>query len=273
MSLLTLNDVGYGIRGKALLEGANITLRPGELTVAIGPNGAGKSTLLRLCCGELSPTSGRVLWNGVDLASVPAWRLAASRAVLPQASSLGFPFMVGEVVRLGMETVGRKLSRHVIAGIIQESLTSADVHHLPDRSYETLSGGERQRVHFARAIAQLAAGRAASQKGSASGAAPLAQALFLDEPTASLDIHHQLLLIREARRLADRGIAVFAVLHDLGLAAACADHVVLLSQGKIVAQGAPVEVLTPTWVRDVFGVETEILQGQKGHPAFAYHLP
>jgi len=267
MSLLTLSAASYGVRGKILLNQASMTLRPGELTVAIGPNGAGKSTLLRLCCGELAPTGGRVLWDGADLASMPPWRLAAARAVLPQASSLGFPFTVAEVVRLGMETVGRKLTRAAATAIIDSSLASADVEHLTGRSYETLSGGERQRVHFARAVAQLAAGRAAS------GRDDLPQALFLDEPTASLDIHHQLLLMREARRLADSGVAVFAVLHDLSLASSCADAILLMRNGGIVAQGAPDVVLTPDWVRRVFGVEAEILQASRGGPAFAYRLP
>lgn len=267
MSLLSLVDASFSIRGKTLLDKASLDIRPGQLTVAIGPNGAGKSTLLRLCCGELTPTAGRVLWNGTDLARIPAWRLAAARAVLPQASNLGFPFTVAEVVRLGMETVGRKLSRTSVAEIIASSLANADVSHLPDRSYETLSGGERQRVHFARAIAQLAAGRASA------AASPPPQALFLDEPTASLDIHHQLLLIREARRLADSGVAVFAVLHDLGLASSCADNIVLMRGGSIVAQGAPSEVLSPAWVREVFGVEAEIIHGRSGKPAFTYHLP
>lgn len=272
MSLLSLANAAYSVRGKTLLNGASFALRPGQLMVAVGPNGAGKSTLLRLCCGELSPTAGRVMWNDADLAAIPAWRLAAARAVLPQSSNLGFSFTVGEVVRLGMETVGRKLPRSAGASIISDSLTSADVGHLSDRSYETLSGGERQRVHFARCVAQLAAGRAAAGSGAGNDGA-LAQALFLDEPTSSLDIHHQLLLIREARRLADSGVAVFAVLHDLSLASSCADHVLLMRGGQIVAQGAPDAVLTPAWVRDVFGVEAEILQSQASGAAFTYRLP
>ncbi|MFC0284601.1 ATP-binding cassette domain-containing protein [Camelimonas abortus] len=265
MSLLQLRDAGYATRGRTLLAAVNLTLAPGTFKVVLGPNGAGKSTLLRLCCGELARTAGAALWEGADLAATPAWRLAAARAVLPQASSPGFPFTVGEVARMGAETVGRRLPRRTIAAIVRDSLERADMAHLAGQRYDTLSGGERQRAHFARALAQLAAGRAAAD-------GPLRQALFLDEPTASLDIRHQLLLLREARRLADDGLAVMAALHDLA-PAACADDILLLRAGRPLALGAPDEVLAPALLRAAFGVKTETLRGRDGARAFIHRLP
>jgi iron complex transport system ATP-binding protein len=265
VTLLTLKAASYAVRGRNLVDAVELALDPGELLVVVGPNGAGKSTLVKLACGELTPTGGRVLWEGQELGRWPAWSLAAARAVLPQASGLAFPFTVGEVVRLGLDVVGRALPARRREEMVRDALARGDVGHLVGRSYQTLSGGERQRVHFARAVAQLAAGRLAA-------GAPRRQALFLDEPTASLDIHHQLLLMHEARRLAREGVAVLAVLHDLNLAAAVADRVVLMRGGRLVATGAPEEALSTARIREVFAVEAEILRGAGGEAIYAFSM-
>ena len=228
----------------ALVDAVDFAAGAGEVTVIVGPNGAGKSTLLKLLCGELKATRGDVLVEGRPLAAMPAWRLACRRAVLPQASTLAFPFTAQEVARLGVEGIGRGLSRPARERLVAEALERADAAHLAGRLYQALSGGEQQRVQFARVLAQLAAGRTVEAQ----------QILFLDEPVASLDLKHQLALLREARALAAAGLAIVAVLHDLQLAAACADALVVLHRGRAVARGAPTPVLSRAILAEVFEV-------------------
>ncbi|QFU14877.1 heme ABC transporter ATP-binding protein [Microvirga thermotolerans] len=230
--------------GRRLLDGVGLAVGEGSFTVVLGPNGAGKSTLLRVLCGELSPDSGEVRLAGERLSRIPPWRLAHRRAVMPQASELAFPFTAFEVASLGVEGLGRGLSRADRRRMAFDALERADVGHLAERDYRTLSGGERQRVHFARVLAQLMAGRTVEAR----------QVLFLDEPIASLDLKHQLALLDAARGLCRDGVTVVAVLHDLQLAAGVADRAVLLCGGRPVAQGRPEAVLTPARLAAVFGV-------------------
>jgi iron complex transport system ATP-binding protein len=243
-ALLEAEDLSYRTGNRTLVDGIDLSFAGGTFSVVIGPNGAGKSTLLRLLCGELSPTHGTVRWNGEPLRAIPAWRLAHRRAVMPQASDLGFPFTALEVASLGTEGIGRGLSHHDRQRLAREALEQADVAHLAPRNYQTLSGGERQRVHFARVLAQLAAGRTVETR----------QVLFLDEPIASLDLKHQLTLLETARSLSRDGLGIVAVLHDLQLAADLADDLILLHGGRLAARGTPDAVLTPDRLAGIFGV-------------------
>lgn len=243
-AILEARAVAYATGGRDLIETIDLSVESGTVTIIVGPNGAGKSTLLRVLCGELSPTRGEVLLDGHPLRAIPAWRLAHRRAVMSQASELGFPFSAFEVARLGVEGIGRGLSRGDRQRIVLDALEQADVAHLARRNYQTLSGGERQRVHFARVLAQLEAGRTVETR----------QVLFLDEPIASLDLKHQLALLSEAGKLAREGRTVIAVLHDLQLAAGIGDSLVLMQAGRLVARGRADAVLSPGRLSDVFGV-------------------
>lgn len=252
MTALEARGVSFSVGTKNLLQDIDVAVAAGEMVVVAGPNGAGKSTLLRLLSGELRPTRGSVRYGGDDVCRLPAWRLALVRAVLPQSTHVAFPFRVHEIVQLGLDGVGRKLPRVVRDQIAYDVMAAADVGHLRDRLYQTLSGGEQQRVQFARVLGQLGAGRhLASAPDSGNSPAPV---LLLDEPVSSLDLKHQSALLRTARQLSRQGVAVLAILHDLNLAAAFGDRLVVLSQGRVAAQGAPVDVLTDRLLRTVFEV-------------------
>jgi iron complex transport system ATP-binding protein len=242
--LLEAKGISYRSGGRMLVETVDLSIVGGSFTIVIGPNGAGKSTLLRILSGEISPTEGEVHLGGKPLRSIRPWRLAHGRAVMPQASDLSFPFTVFEVACLGVEGIGKGLSRGERQRIALDALEQADVAHLARRNYQTLSGGERQRVHFARVLAQLQAGRTVETR----------QVLFLDEPIASLDLRHQLALLQTAKSLARDGLAVVAVLHDLQFAAGIGDDLVLMHGGRLVMRGRPETVLTPARLADVFGV-------------------
>lgn len=247
--VIEVHEAGFSIRSKTLVGQCSLALKPGRVTVIIGPNGAGKSTLLKLMSGELKPTAGVVESLGEPVARIPVWRLACRRAVMAQAARLNFPFVVHEVVRLGIEGVGRSYPQAEQDMLVKTALEQADVLALAARDYQSLSGGEQQRVQFARVLCQLQAGRSVE---------PL-QALLLDEPIASLDLCHQLGLMNAAKALAQgQQVAVLAVLHDLNLAAHYADELIAMDRGRIVARGAPAEVLTPELLLEVFGVENHV---------------
>ncbi len=225
---------------RRVLSDVTLAFAPGQLVVIAGPNGAGKSTLIKALSGELSPSQGAVLLDGVALHRMPAAALAARRAVVPQATVLSFPFTVLEVVRLGSSVPGFGHDGHDESAIA--ALASVDLSHLAHRLYTELSGGERQRVHFARALCQL--------RSSTFVAGPTV--LLLDEPTSNLDLAHQMLLLGQAKQEARAGRIVVAVLHDLNLAAAWADEVILIGNGGVVAQGTPNAIFSDTVLSELY---------------------
>ena len=233
---------------RAVLDGVDVALAAGELLVVVGPNGAGKSTLLRVLAGELRPHEGAVRLLDRPLGAWAPEALARVRAVLPQESSLAFPFSALEVVMLGRAPHGGRAGAHAY-DVCRAALDAVGMTAYARRPYPTLSGGERQRVQLARVLAQIWP----ADDGAADAAMP-ARLLFLDEPTAALDLAQQHRALAAARRFAGHGVAVLAVLHDINLAAQHADRVLVLHDGRVAALGPPDEVLTPAVVRRVFGM-------------------
>ncbi len=239
--MLEARDVHLRRGGRTVLEGVSLGLRPGELVAVVGPNGAGKSSLFAVLAGDLRPERGEALLDGRRLSTFTAAALAAERAALEQTPAIAAPFTVAELVALGMAAVPRAAFDE--AALAGRAMAAAGVTALASRPADRLSGGERARAHLARVLAQLWAGRAAGA----------GQFLLLDEPTASLDLGHQIEAMRAARSEAAAGAGVLAVLHDLNLAAAFADRVVLLCAGRVAAAGTPVEVLEARRLSAVYG--------------------
>ncbi|MDO5603974.1 MAG: heme ABC transporter ATP-binding protein [Paracoccus sp. (in: a-proteobacteria)] len=237
---MSLIASGLSLRrgGRAILRGIDLRADPGQVTAIIGANGSGKTTLMRLLTGEMPPDAGAVSLNGHDLAGLGPARLARMRGVLPQASALSFPFTVAEVVGIGQEALGRPDGARIPA-----ALARVDLAGYGGRMYQQLSGGEQARAQLARVLVQV--WDSITDDGPAW--------LFLDEPVSSLDIAHQLWVMDEARRFADAGGGVVVVMHDLNLTAMYADHVVLLSQGGVLASGPPAEVLTSDSLSAAYG--------------------
>ncbi len=241
--MLKVGNLGCARGGCQILSGIDFCLEGGEVLAVLGTNGAGKSTLLATLSGELPRADGDIVLAGRPLDAWSAVARAQRLAVLPQSSSLAFAFSVEEVVLLGRlpHASGRDEDRR----IAREAMRAADIEHLQQRSYLALSGGERQRVHLARVLAQIW-----------DSAEPAC--LLLDEPTASLDLAHQRLILQQAREIAQRGNAVLLVLHDLNLAARYADRLLLLDQGGMSALGTPWQVLQAERIKRVFGVEVQV---------------
>ena len=244
--MLEARNVTVMANGNTLLRQASVTASPGRILVLIGPNGAGKSTLLRVFSGELVPSRGEALLDGRPLGTYSSAELARRRAVVPQSSMLAFPFTVLEVAMLGITVPGFAASSATAAQAAMAALDDLGLSALADRLYLHLSGGERQRVHIARALCQL---------GLPTFRAGESKCLLLDEPTANLDLAHQVLVLEAVRRQAESGAAVVAVMHDLNLAAALADDVVLLVHGQVAAAGPGLQVLQDVLLSAAYGCE------------------
>jgi len=236
---LQLCEVSLAIGGHWLLQEISLDFTPGTLTALLGPNGAGKSTLLGIAAGDLQPTQGEVRLRGKPISDWRARPLARARAVMPQDHAVRFAFSVREVVAMGRLPHAPDPARD--ARIIDDSLTAADVTHLARRDVQTLSGGESARTAFARVLTQDA---------------PL---ILLDEPTAALDMQHQEATLRRLRELADGGACVIVVLHDLNLAAAYSDRIVLLQSGRLAADGSPRAVLTEATIARVYRQNVRVI--------------
>lgn len=234
--------------GSDRLSDVSFTLEAGEVLAVVGPNGAGKSTLLKSIAAELPIRRGEIRVLGQPLERWATPRLARIRGVLPQESSLTFPFTALEVVLMGRAPHVGRSSRERDQEIARQALDEVELGALENRLYPTLSGGERQRVHLARVLTQLWTDEPGEPR-----------LLLLDEPVSNLDLARQHRVLELARRLADHGAAVMAVLHDLNLSAQHADRVAILRQGTLVNVGTPREVLTPRLLHHVFDVEAVIL--------------
>lgn len=250
MSLIAAG-LDVALSRRPVLHHVSMTARAGRLTAIIGPNGSGKTTLLRVLTAEIAPDRGRILLNGRDVAGQSPQALARQRAVLPQQSALSFPFTASEIVGIGLDAL--PLEGACRTALIREALARVGLPGHAGRLWQDMSGGEQQRVQLARALAQTAA--------PAPGGEP--RWLFLDEPVSSLDIAHQLAVMRLAADHATAGGGTVAILHDLNLTAMFADHVVLLVGGRVLAEGPPDQVLSDRLLSCAYGCPLRVCQAPR----------
>lgn len=245
LSELRVEGVQYGFPTRPdFLGPISLSVAPGQCWAIVGPNGAGKSTLLRLLAGLYRPHRGSVRLGGRELTDMPARRRAYHIAFLPQHPPTELNLSVRSIILMGRfphRSFGLFESAEDYR-IVDRAMSTTETLGFSDRPIRTLSGGEAQRVHLAAAIAQEP------------------QILMLDEPTASLDLQHQLAIFAILRRRAtENGLSVIVVTHDVNLAAQSCTHVLLLDDGRSVAAGPPEEVLTPEVLGPVYGVEMTTL--------------
>lgn len=238
--------LSLGSPAKQVLNDISLEIAPGTCAMLLGPNGAGKSTLLHVLSGGSSGFEGDVFYDGQALRSITSEALAQQRAVLMQHNHVPFPYRVAEIVMMARHPFHARSTQEEDTAICEQAMHAADVYTLRDRVFFTLSGGEQQRVMLARAMAQL-------------WKVPHGY-LFLDEPTSALDMQHQKMLLGYMKEYAAGGGTVLCIVHDINLAAAYADMIILMRQGGIIAQGAPSCVFTEDSIRDVFSVEATITQ-------------
>lgn len=255
MSLL-IDDVSLTIDGRRILDSITAELPSGAVTGILGPNGAGKSTLLRVIAGIQRPSAGRVVLDAADIHTMRRRDAAQRIALLEQSAELANDLTVIDVVLLGRiphrsGLLGSFDGPHDRA-IALRALHAVGAIEFAERSWQSLSGGERQRVQIARALAQEP------------------RMLLLDEPTNHLDVSAQLSLLAQVRGLE---LTSVAALHDLNLAAAYCDHLIVLSGGRLVAAGAPTDVLTPELIERVYGAASDVIRHPRhGGPLVVYAM-
>jgi iron complex transport system ATP-binding protein len=246
---LAAEEVSFAFRTRPVLSRVSMALAAGELVGVLGPNGSGKTTLLRLLAGLAAPSSGTVRLDGAPLAGLARRALARRLALVPQDPHLDYPFTALEVALMGRAPHQRGLGLPSARDLAtaERALALVDAAALAARPVDRLSGGERQRVFVARALAQEPA------------------VLLLDEPTTHLDVRHQLDVHALVRRLCrEEGLACVTVVHDLNLAMAYCDRVVVLAAGHVAASGPPAAALTPERVAAVFGVPMTVVPHPSG---------
>ncbi len=248
-----LRAAGMRYGAAEVLAGVDLRLNPGELTAVVGPNGAGKSTLLGIMGGLRQGHTGECRFDGLEVGRWNRRAFARRVSFVPQATRVEFPFTAEEVALMGRapHAAGLLESPHDRQAV-HDAMHSTDTLHLRERDFRSLSGGEQQRVILAAALAQSP------------------EALLLDEPTTYLDLRHQVSLYRILRDLCARGVLVAAVTHDLNLAAAYATRVVVLSGGRVVADGPPEESFRSDRLRSVFEVPAELLRAPDGRHWIRY---
>ncbi|MCC6316512.1 MAG: heme ABC transporter ATP-binding protein [Gemmatimonadaceae bacterium] len=259
--MLKATDLSFTIDGARLLSDVGVTFEPGKLSLVLGPNGAGKSTLVKVLSGQLAPQRGEVRYADRPLSQWAERDLARVRAVLSQNVELAFPLRVWEVVLMGRYPHFTGAPGAVDERACEDAMRYFDVLDWADRNYLTLSGGERQRVQFARVMAQIWYARDGAHRW-----------LLLDEPLTFLDIRYQFDFLRRVRTLLAGGdLVVVGVVHDLNLAARFADHIVLLSHGRVLAAGTPRDVLRAELVGEAFGITPTVRTDEDGGLHLLFH--
>ena len=246
---IEVDDLHAGYGKHAVLRSLSLRIAPGAVSVIVGANGCGKSTLLRCMARLHRPASGAIRVGGDDLAALPATQRAQRIGFLPQFPQAPGGLRVEQLVAFGRHPHRRLLNRWSAADreAVREALAQTDLLDHAQRPLEQLSGGQRQRAWLAMTLAQQT------------------PVLLLDEPASMLDPGHQLELLALIRRLANAGRSIVMVLHDL-TAARHADHLITLDRGQLAASGAPGDVLTPALLRQLYGIDSHILQAPDGSP-------
>lgn len=246
--LIELRGVGVERGKRPILHDVSLEVTQGEVLAVVGPNGAGKSTLLATLAGEILPARGEAMIVGRPSSSYRPRELARLRSVLLQSNDVSFPFRVAQVVQMGRNPWSGTEEADLDEQLVKQAMSEVGIDHLANRRFNELSGGERARVSLARVLAQHT------------------DLLLLDEPTAALDLHHQDRVMDLVRSRATGTRAVVVVLHDLSLAAAYADRVVLIADGTVQSVGTPREVLDPEQLSKIYGVPLRIMDSPDGHP-------
>ncbi|WP_417617499.1 ABC transporter ATP-binding protein [Oceanisphaera sp.] len=243
MSLI-LEHLSLGYRQGLIVDDLSLTAEAGRLSMLLGPNGTGKSTLLKGIAALLDPQQGRVVLDGQDLATMSRARRAGQLVYLPQTTPVGVRITVFEAILMALKVHGKVRVTDDDLALVRGVLNELEIEHLSSRYLEQLSGGQRQMVAIAQALIRRP------------------KVLLLDEPTSALDLYHSLHIMAVLRRLTrEQNMVTLVAIHDLNLAARCADDVLAVKGGKLQAFGPLHQCLQAELIQTLYGVEAEILPG------------
>jgi iron complex transport system ATP-binding protein len=242
--MLVADQLTFKVGEKTLVEDISFTLSPGELLIILGANGAGKSTLFHMLSGDKTPSKGTVTLDNKNLRTYSIQELALKRAVVNQQNTMNMAFTVKEIVLMGRYPHFEHSSSQRDAQIANKMMHLTGITHLSQRSYLSLSGGEQQRVQLSRVLAQIWDIENA--------------VLLMDEPVSNLDILYQQQTLAIAKKLAERGVMVLAILHDINLTSQYADRIIMLKGGRKYYEGSPADVLLSDNIDDIFNIQADI---------------
>lgn len=246
--MLKLQEIQYNISGKQILSNVNIDFAPGQLHMILGPNGSGKTSLMKIASGQIENFQGHVSYDNLSIKEITTATLATYRSYLSQQNNIPFPIKVNELIQMGRyphyEYQATKKDYEIIHAIIEK----LEIKHLQNRDFNTLSGGEQQRVQFARVLAQVWEQTPGKNRY-----------LFLDEPLNNLDIQYQKYLLQTIQQFISDDMVLIMVVHDINWAVAYADKVYLIKEGNLIAQGNPIEIITPSLISEVFNINAQLI--------------
>ena len=247
MSIQT-KSISYAVNEKKILNDISVEINPGEVTTIIGPNGSGKSTLLKIISGDFENITDKVFYDETVLSSISLKRRAQIRSVMSQSQMIMFDYYVRDILSMGWLGFENAENLDVYEKLLEKIVDDCAIASLMDRKFNVLSGGEQRRVHFARTLLQLNY----EEKQS------INKYLFLDEPTANLDLRWEVRLMENIKKIAKTGIGVFLVLHNLDLALNFSDKIALLNKGMLHSFGSVKDVFRDDVLSDVYEIDIKV---------------
>tara|TARA_Y100001970_G_scaffold40_1_gene50 strand:+ start:1092 stop:1865 length:774 start_codon:yes stop_codon:yes gene_type:complete len=241
-------SVSVEINGIDILKNINVEVSQGEILTIVGPNGAGKSTFLNVLSGDIEPSEGLVFYDETLLGNIDIEKRSFTRSVMSQSQAMVFDFSVREIIEMGWIDRGISSYAKNFKNAMTEVVEECNVGNLLNQTFNTLSGGEQRRVHFARTLLQLWRPSASDDP----------RYLLLDEPTANLDLSHEVKLLDIIKNKSRDGFGILLVIHDLNLAAKFSDKIALFKNGSLVKMGSPDEVLTSEILTDVYKIPIDV---------------
>ena len=241
-------SIDIKLNKREILKNISIEVKENEILSIIGPNGAGKSTLLKSLAGDVNPTNGNIFYDEININQIDIQERAFTRSVMSQLQPIAFDFSVKEIVEMGWINRGESKYADQFDDAVKEVILKCGVKDLIDRNFNNLSGGEQRRIHFARTLLQLWRPSNSSDP----------KYLFLDEPTANLDLTYEIKLLNIVKDVAQEGAGVILVLHDLNLAAKFSDKVAILKDGLLIDIGLPKDILKSTLLSDIYEIKVEV---------------
>ena len=241
-------SIDIKLNKREILKNISIEVNEKEILSIIGPNGAGKSTLLKSLAGDINPINGNIFYDERNINQIDIQERAFTRSVMSQLQPIAFDFSVKEIVEMGWIDRGESEYAYQFDDAVNEVIYKCGVRDLIDRNFNTLSGGEQRRIHFARTLLQL--WRPSNSNDP--------KYLFLDEPTANLDLTYEIKLLNIVKEVAQEGAGVILVLHDLNLAAKFSDKVAILKDGSLIDIGLPKDVLKSALLSDIYEIEVKV---------------
>lgn len=247
MSVETIN-LTWEIKSKRIVDEVSLKINQGEILTILGPNGAGKSSFLKLIAGDSSASDGEIKFDDIPLSNISIQDRSFMRSVMSQSQEIAYDFTVKEIIEMGWIDRGISDYSKDFEEAVKKISIECSVADLLEQSFNTLSGGEKRRVHFARTLIQLWRPSGSDDP----------RYMFLDEPTANLDILHEQKMMRLIQNKRDEGIGILLILHDLNLAAKYSDQIAIFNEGKLLEIGAPRTVLNEETLSKVYGLDMQI---------------